>query len=123
MRIPIQYALTYPDRAATDLPRLDLSAPIDMRFEPLDPRRFPAFATVLAAAQAGGSAPAAINAGDEVLVSRFLRREIPFLGIADGLAALLERWRARWGGDRVDLSLPDLIEIDHWARAVAESLP
>jgi 1-deoxy-D-xylulose-5-phosphate reductoisomerase len=123
MRIPIQYALTYPDRLATDLPRLDFEAPLAVEFRPLDPAAYPAFATVVSAARTGSSAPAALNAADEVLVRRFLDGEIPFLGIARGLAAVLARWRAEMGGDGHDASdLGELLAADRWARRIAQDL-
>ncbi|MEN6369533.1 MAG: 1-deoxy-D-xylulose-5-phosphate reductoisomerase [Thermotogota bacterium] len=123
MRIPIQYALTYPDRLATDLPRLDFESPLDVEFRPLDPAKYPAFATVVSAARIGRSAPAALNAADEVLVHRFLREEIPFLGIARGLAAILRRWHVEMGGDGHDASdLGELLAADRWARRMAQDL-
>jgi len=118
MRIPIQYALTRPERAGTDLPKLHLRERATLAFEPLDPDRFPAFAVVLAAARAGGSAPAAANAADEVLVSRFLAGEIPFTGIWRGLAAVLDRWET----DRTPATLSRRLEVDRWARETAKEL-
>ncbi|MGD9675300.1 MAG: 1-deoxy-D-xylulose-5-phosphate reductoisomerase [Candidatus Bipolaricaulia bacterium] len=123
MRIPIQYALTYPDRQATELPRLDFSVPLAFEFRPLDPARYPAFATVLAAARAGGSAPAALNGADEVLVRRFLGGEIPFPGIAAGLATVLDRWSAEVGDPQnPEGGLTELFAADRWARTLAEEL-
>ena len=123
MRIPIQYALTYPDRVGSGLPRLGWDDAFGLDFRPLDPARYPAFHVVLDAARAGGTAPAAINAADEVLVSRFLRGEIPFLGITQGLSATLNAWRA----DRMDASahhdLEELLAVDRWARDLSSRLP
>jgi len=116
MRIPIQYALTYPERTATELPRLDLGDALQMTLEPVDAARYPAFSTVLAAAAAGGSATAAINAADEVLVARFLAGEIPFLGIADGLERTLAAWRERWADEESEIGLDHLEAVDRWAR-------
>ena len=124
MRIPIQYVLTYPERIETGLPRLDLSAIATMRFEPLDPDRYPAFVTVLAAAREGGTALAAINAADEILVERFLAGEIPFTGIASGLREILVRWRpveAQY--EEGTVTLRSLLAVDQWARAEAADLP
>ena len=121
MRVPIQYALTYPERAGTGLPRLAFDRRLDLAFEPLDENRFPAFAVVLAAADAGGSAPAAVNAADEILVTRFLDGAIPFTGIARGLAAVLDRWRSEV--DETSLTLDHLLEVDRWARDVAAKAP
>jgi len=122
MRIPIQYALTYPARAATGLPRLDLSAAMSLNLEPLEPQRFPAFAIVLEAAAEGGTAPAAINAADEVLVARFLKGEVPFLGIAAGLRRVLDQWASEQKPADVALSLERLLDVDAWAREVAGEL-
>ena len=122
MRVPIQYALTYPDRVATRLPKLRWDEAMRLSFQPLDPERFPAFATVLAAAQCGGAALAAINAADEVLVSRFLRGEIPFPAIARGLAEILQQWSTETAGAEEAASLPRLLAADHWAREEAARL-
>ncbi len=121
MRIPIQYALTHPDRAGADLPRLTFDEVRDLRFEPLELDRFPAFSTVLTAGRVGGTAPAAVNAADEILVSRFLSEEIPFTRISDGLRVVLDRWRREAPRDAA--TLEDLLEVDRWARNVAASLP
>lgn len=120
MRIPIQYALTYPERASADFPRLDFAGSRRLGFEPLDVERFPAFAVVLSAARAGGSAPSAVNAADEVLVSRFLAEEIPFTGIAAGLGVVLDTWRAEVVDDT--RTLAHLLDVDRWARALAAGL-
>ena len=121
MRIPIQYALTFPERIPTDLPHLDLGTLSKLTFEPLVRERFPAFDVVLSSASAGGSAPAAINAADEILISRFLEGQIPFLGIARGLAAVLDRWTTE--ADRSAATLDLILQTDRWARTVAADLP
>jgi len=120
MRIPIQYALTYPERVGTDLPRLAWGEKRNLTFEPLDEDRFPAFPVVIAAAEAGGSALAAVNAADEILVSRFLAGEIPFSGIARGLDAVVGRWRTEI--DDISVTLEHLLAVDRWARDVAQVL-
>jgi 1-deoxy-D-xylulose-5-phosphate reductoisomerase len=122
MRIPIQYALTYPERVDTGLPRLDVAALGRLEFRRLDEEQFPAYATVLAAALAGGSAPAAVNAADEVLVGRFLRGDIAYGDLATGLAVTLDRWRtdAAEGGRPLDLFAVE--SADRWARSIAVGL-
>ena len=126
MRIPIQYALTCPERVDTDLSRLALEGISTMAFEPLDPERFPSFATVLEAARKGRTAPAAINAADEVLVERFLAADISFTGIGRGLDAVLSRWMAEYGDSnsvgQAGLNLDALLSVDRWARGVASKL-
>lgn len=83
MRIPIQYAITYPDRWEFDAPRLDWSKSHEWSFEPIDHDRFPCFALALESIDRGGFAPAVLNASNEVAVSRFLNREIPYIGISE----------------------------------------
>jgi 1-deoxy-D-xylulose-5-phosphate reductoisomerase len=124
MRIPIQYVLTYPERIETGLPRLDLSTVATMGFEPLDPDRYPAFGVVLAAAKESGTALAAINAADEILVIRFLAGEIPFIGIASGLREILVRWRTvETQRKEGKVTLRSLLTVDQWARVEAADLP
>jgi len=122
MRIPIQYALTYPARPATGLSRLDLSSALSLHLEPLEPQRFPAFDVVLAAAARGGTAAAAINAADEVLVARFLEGMIPFSGIAAGLQRVLDTWEREQAPDDGIPSLESLLDVDGWARAITDDL-
>jgi len=122
MRISIQYAFTYPERIDTGLPQADIAGQ-DLVFEPLNPERFPAFGIVLRAAALGGSATAAVNAADEVLIARFLDGDIPFTRIADGLAAVLAHWEAcRAEPVGSPLSLERLLETDRWARGEANRL-
>jgi len=122
MRIPIQYALTYPARVATGLPRLSLAKMSELSFKPLDVVRYPAFATVHAAGVRGGTAPAAVNAADEILVSRFLRGEIGYMAIARGLQEILDRWTARADTMNEQLTLRRILNIDRWAREQAAGL-
>ena len=122
MRIPIQYALTYPARVATGLPHLSLEKILNLSFEPLDEVRYPAFATVHAAGMRGGTAPAAVNAADEVLVSRFLRGETGYMEIAEGLQEILDRWTAREDTVNEELTLRRILDIDRWAREQAAAL-
>ena len=124
MRIPIQNLLIDPERVDTGLPRLPLDRPLRLELLPFEERRFPAYSTVLAAAREGGTALAAVNAADEVLVYRFLDGEIRFPGIAEGLATVLDRWREEKRGDPGDRApeLSRLMEVDRWAREVARGL-
>ena len=122
MRIPIQYALVYPQRIATHLSRLGIEEVSKLLFEPLDPVRYPAFATVLNAGKRGGTAPAAVNAADEVLVKRFLDGEIGFMGIAEGLQLVFDCWLARDDTENEDLNLARIMDIDRWAREKARGL-
>ena len=122
MRIPIQYALVYPERVATGLPRLSLERVSKLQFEPLDTVRYPAFATVLDAGVSGNTAPAAVNAADEILVGRFLHGEIGFMDIARGLQEILDRWAAREDIVNEELTLARILDVDRWAREQAAIL-
>ena len=126
MRLPIQYALTYPERMDTGLPRLPVEGISTMAFEPLDIERYPAFATVLEAARTGRTAPAAVNAADEILVERFLSADILFTDIGRGLEDVLSRWEKEYGdlspvGEAV-FDLDTLLSVDRWARNTASRL-
>lgn len=90
MRLPIQYAMTWPDRWEGISPRLDWSASWDLRFEPPDEEAFPALRLGRECARAGGSTGAVLNAANEVAVERFLAGEITFLDIADLCRDVLE---------------------------------
>ncbi len=95
MRVPIQYALTWPSRRATDLPRLDLAALRRLEFHRVDERRFPMFGLARRALAAGGSLAVALNAANEVAVAAFLERKILFPDIHAVVAAVVESHRAR----------------------------
>jgi len=90
MRVPISYALTYPERAATPAPQLDLAS-LTLEFEPPDTAVFRCLALARAAGEAGGTAPCALNAANEVAVAAFLAGECRFPQIADTVAAVLDR--------------------------------
>lgn len=125
MRIPIQNLLIHPHRVNTGLPKLTFDDPLEIRLLPFDATRFPAYRTVLDAAHEGGSALAAMNAADEVLIHRFLDGEIPFLGISRGLRVVLQRWRddQRDADASQAMSMERVLAVDAWARAAARTLP
>ena len=91
MRVPISYALHYPDRADVTVPRLDLAAAGHLDFEPPDLDRFACLRLALDAGHAGGTAPCALNAADEVAVAAFLDGRLPFTGIAEVIGEVLDR--------------------------------
>src|SRR6266542_2348165 len=82
MRVPISYALTYPERAATPVAPLDFSQGLVLEFEPPDLETFPLLALARRAGELGGTYPCAFNAANEVAVAAFLAGRLPFLGIA-----------------------------------------
>ncbi|HKV05600.1 MAG TPA: 1-deoxy-D-xylulose-5-phosphate reductoisomerase [Candidatus Acidoferrales bacterium] len=91
MRMPIQYALTYPDRIASKECALDWSALRKLEFEDVPPKKFRCFELAKEAIRQGGPLPCALNAADEVAVAAFLERRLPFPGIAAVIERVLER--------------------------------
>lgn len=91
MRTPIAHALAYPERIEAGVASLDLFQVAQLNFERPDLVRFPCLALAYQALRAGGSAPAVLNAANEVAVAAFLDRRLPFLGIAEVIASALER--------------------------------
>jgi len=91
MRLPIQYALTYPERAASNGLALDWNSLRRLDFEKVSPRRFPCLALARHAMREGGVQPCALNAADEVAVAAFLERRLSFAGIAQVIERVLER--------------------------------
>jgi 1-deoxy-D-xylulose-5-phosphate reductoisomerase len=89
MRVPISYALTYPERGATDVPPLDLTA-LTLEFHAPDLEAFPLLALAREAGARGGTAPCVFNAANEVAVEAFLEERIRFADIAEIVAAALE---------------------------------
>jgi 1-deoxy-D-xylulose-5-phosphate reductoisomerase len=113
MRVPISYALTYPERAATAVEALDLDG-LTLSFERLDDDAFPMVSLARAAGERGGTAPCAFNAANEVAVAAFLDGRLRFLEIADVVAETLG---AVDGAPARDLE--DLVEADGEARRLA----
>jgi len=90
MRIPLQFALTFPEREPAEWGRLDLAQVGKLHFGPLDRQRYPAVELAYAAARAGGTAPAVLNAADEVAVGWFLEGRLRFADIPRLIAVSLE---------------------------------
>jgi 1-deoxy-D-xylulose-5-phosphate reductoisomerase len=114
MRVPISYALTYPDRAATPIPPLDLASGLTLEFEAPDLETFPLLRLAREAGGRAGTYPCAYNAANEVAVSAFLESRLPFLGIADTVEETLA---AADGAAARDLD--ELVEADADARRLA----
>ncbi len=116
MRLPIQYALLYPDRVDTQLPRLDPVQMGPLTFEEVDGERFPAIRLARHAADAGGTMPAAMNAANEAAVGMFLDRRIPFTGIME----VVERVMGLH--EPLEPTYENVLDTDAWARATAREL-
>ena len=114
MRLPIQYALTWPERTAGPATPLDLLSCPSLTFASPDYEAFPCLSLALSAARTGGTATAILNGANEAAVARFLKREISFGQIAELVAAALERVSVRQAP-----TLADILEADRCAREVA----
>ena len=117
MRMPIQYALTYPRRDAAPVPRMDWSAARTWEFEPPDMEKFPLLKLAYQAQQTGRSATCTLNAADEVAVAAFLEERITFPAIAE----VVEETLARYPG-RQTSSVGEILEVDRESRGLAGDL-
>jgi 1-deoxy-D-xylulose-5-phosphate reductoisomerase len=115
MRVPISYALTYPERAATPVDALDFANGLTLEFEAPDVETFPMLALARRAGESGGTHPCAYNASNEVAVAAFLARRLTFLGIARVVEEVLGTVEGAPARD-----LDELIEADGEARRLAE---
>jgi 1-deoxy-D-xylulose-5-phosphate reductoisomerase len=107
MRVPISYALHYPERADVDLPALELTAIGELTFEEPDLETFPCLRLAREAGEAGGTAPCILNAADEVAVEAFLAGRIGFTTIAEVVERTLEALPAAEPGHFEDLYAAD----------------
>jgi 1-deoxy-D-xylulose-5-phosphate reductoisomerase len=119
MRIPIAYALTYPDRENSNARKLDFIKDAgNMTFEKPDMDKFPCLAIAIEAAKRGGTYPAAMNGANEELVARFLDNKIRFMDIPGTLERIMDHHKVQ-----NDLSIEVILEADRQARReVAELL-
>jgi 1-deoxy-D-xylulose-5-phosphate reductoisomerase len=117
MKGPIAYALSWPERLPLDLPPLDLCRLGQLTFETPDPRRFPCLDLAYLALSAGASAPAVLNAANEVAVGAFLDGRIPFTAIYDIIHMSLDRH------EPVALKhIDDVLQVDRRARDIAREV-
>ena len=118
MRVPIAYALAWPDRMATPVARLDLAGIARLTFEPPDSQRFPALSLARHALKSGGAAPTILNAANEVAVAAFLAERIGFLEIAAVVDQVLDQCAGRFGASCLD----EVVAADKAARRGAEAV-
>jgi len=117
MRLPIQYALSYPERFENPLPRLDLAHLAALHFEKPDRKRFPCLDLGYTASKIGGTMPAVLNAANEVAVEAFLAGRIGFLGIPKIIEKTLRAHHIIYKP-----VLSDIFAADVWARETAKEL-
>ena len=116
MRMPIQYAMTYPERADAPVPRLDWKEARQWEFYPPDFEKFPLLRLAYQAIDTGGSAACTLNAADEVAVAAFLEERIAFTGIAEVVAETLDKVPVR-----TPSAIGEVLEIDAESRIAAQS--
>ncbi|MBO8162491.1 MAG: 1-deoxy-D-xylulose-5-phosphate reductoisomerase [Brevibacillus sp.] len=116
MKVPIQYALSYPQRMPLETEPLDLVRFGKLHFAEMDYERFPLLKLAYDCGRTGGTLPAVLNAANEVAVARFLRGEIPFLAIEQIVERVCAAHRVQ-----ADPDLEAILEADGWARREAEN--
>lgn len=114
MRLPIQYALTYPDRLPTGLRRLDLAGLKQLNFQKPDLKKFPALGLAFEAARSGGTLPCVLNAADEEAVEEFLGGKIGFTAIYKVVEKIVRRHKII-----ASATVADVLAADAWARQEA----
>jgi 1-deoxy-D-xylulose-5-phosphate reductoisomerase len=117
MRMPIQYALTYPDRSEAPVPKIDWAQARRWEFLPPDFDKFPLLKLAYRCQEAGGSATCTLNAADEMAVEAFLQGKIGFPEIAEIVEETLSRIPMRWPG-----TVAEVLEIDRESRVAAGEL-
>jgi 1-deoxy-D-xylulose-5-phosphate reductoisomerase len=120
MRIAIQYALTYPERWRSPLPFLDILRLPKLEFLEPDTDKFRCLDLAYRALRAGGTAPAVLNAANEVAVEAFLNNGIAFQEIAQIIESVLDAHSSRQNSDSRDLET--VLKADAWAREEAGGL-
>ena len=117
MRVPIQYAITYPRRAPGPVKKLNLFEAAKLEFFEPDLDRFPCLDLALAAARKGGILPAVLSAADEIAVDAFLNEQIKFTDIAKLVYTVLKAAPHTQG----DATLNQALDADQWAREAARA--
>ncbi|MEO1023494.1 MAG: 1-deoxy-D-xylulose-5-phosphate reductoisomerase, partial [Bacteroidota bacterium] len=117
MKVPIIYALTYPDRLPLDTPRMDWSASHSLTFSPVDYDLFPCVKLAMDASKQGGTAPCVLNAANEIAVRRFLDKEIGYIQIPNVVEQSLE-----YISSAQELTIDSLITIDKETRQYAQHI-
>jgi len=117
MRIPIQYALTYPKRVSSRLPKVDFVKLRTLNFEKPDMKTFDCLSLAYRAAGTGGTMPAVMNAANDVAVAGFMDRRLSFCSLHGIISAVMDKHRVKRDPD-----LGDIKEADAWARMAAAKL-
>ena len=114
MRVPIQYALTYPKRVKSPFPRVDFTQRNNLTFDKPDMETFKCLSLAYRALKTGGTLPAVLNGANEVAVARFLKGDIGFLDIPELIEQTMDAYTIKY-----EYTLEDLLEADAWAKDYA----
>ncbi len=114
MKVPIQYALTYPNRVKNGFKRLDLFETAQLTFERPQTERFPCLALAFEAIKTGGTMPCVLNGANEVAVNKFLEGKIKFTQIPEIIEKVMSAYTVKY-----DYTLDDVLEADRWSREEA----
>ena len=117
MRVPIQYALTYPQRVKNPFPRVDFTKRNNLTFDKPDMETFKCLSLAYRALKTGGTLPAVLNGANEVAVARFLKGEIGFLQIPELIEQTMDAYTVKQ-----EYTLEDLLEADAWAKDYASKV-
>ncbi len=114
MKVPIQYALTYPKRVSSPFPKVDFGLRNTLTFQAPDMETFRCLALAYRALEIGGTLPTVLNGANEIAVERFLKGEITFLQIPTLIEQTMNAYTVKY-----DYKLEDLLKADDWARSFA----
>lgn len=114
MKVPIQYALTYPKRVKNSFPKLDVFTRSTLTFEKPQIERFPCLSLAYRAIETGGTMPCVMNGANETAVNRFLNGEIKFTQIPELIERVMDAYTVKY-----DYTLEDVLEADKWSREQA----
>ena len=117
MKVPIQYALTYPKRVKNSFPKIDFAQRNSLTFEKPDMDTFKCLSLAYRAIKTGGTMPTVMNGANEMAVAAFLENKIGFLDIADIIEKTMMSYNVKY-----DYAVEDLVEADKWARNFSNNL-
>jgi len=117
MRVPIQYALTYPNRVVTPSKQLNLTEIGRLHFRPMDYERYPCLQMAIESGRVGGTTSTVFNAANEIAVARFLNKDIDFISIETIISEVLNKHQAI-----TTPNLEQILEADEWARVTAAKI-
>lgn len=117
MKVPIQYALTYPKRVKNSFPKIDFAQRNSLTFEKPDMDTFKCLSLAYRAIKTGGTMPTVMNGANEMAVAAFLENKIGFLDIADIIEKTMMSYNVKY-----DYTVEDLVEADKWARNFSNNL-